>query len=277
MPKEQELYEEYARIATALAPYRVTFRTLDVGADKVWNNGKEVKETNPALGLRSIRYCMRHQDIFRRQMRAILRASAHGNVAIMFPMISGVTELRLAKSLLNESRQELDAAGIPFAANLSVGIMIELPSAVFTANDLAAEYTQLIARRTREAGVYSEILPCTASMEQIQAARPTALILSGGPDSVGDPGAPGLHSGILTLGVPVLGICYGMQLLAHVLGGTLGHATDREYGPAPLTTSGGSLLWQGLAQKTCTVWMSHGDRVTALPPGFVATAATPTL
>ena len=139
LPTEEELYEEYSELAAALAPRKVTFRTLDVGADKIFSERKNLEEANPALGLRAIRYCMRHQDIFRTQLRAILRASAHGNVALMFPLISGVAELRQAKSVLNEAKQELDAAKIPFDAKMPVGIMIELPSAVLTADILAGE------------------------------------------------------------------------------------------------------------------------------------------
>ncbi len=144
--------------------------------------------------------------------------------------------------------------------------------------DYGSQYTQLIARRVREAGVYSEILPCTAPDAQIRAAAPSAIILSGGPDSVGEPGAPTLSSAILETGVPVLGICYGMQLLAHSLGGTLAAAVDREYGPAVLSISAGSILWKRISgQQPFTVWMSHGDRVTRLPAGFTAIATTPTV
>ena len=139
LPTEEELYEEYAELAAALAPRKVTFRTLDVGGDKLFSGRKVPEEANPALGLRGIRYCIRHQDIFRTQLRAILRASAHGNAALMFPLISGLAELRLAKSVLNEAKQELDAAKVPFDPRMPVGVMIELPSAVFTADALARE------------------------------------------------------------------------------------------------------------------------------------------
>ncbi|MDR2489061.1 MAG: phosphoenolpyruvate--protein phosphotransferase [Desulfovibrio sp.] len=139
LPGEEDLYEEYAGLAAALAPRKVTFRTLDVGGDKVFSRGKVSEEANPALGLRGIRYCVRHQDIFRTQLRAILRAGAHGNVSMMFPLISGLSELRLAKSILNEAKQELDDADVPFDPHIPVGIMIELPSAVFMADALARE------------------------------------------------------------------------------------------------------------------------------------------
>ncbi|MDR2487926.1 MAG: glutamine-hydrolyzing GMP synthase [Desulfovibrio sp.] len=144
--------------------------------------------------------------------------------------------------------------------------------------DFGSQYTQLIARRVREAGVYSEILSCSASDAQIQESAPSAIILSGGPDSVGEPGSPTLNPAILTLGVPLLGICYGMQLLAHSLGGSLVGAQDREYGAAQLRLSSKSQLWDGLAADLpFTVWMSHGDRVTSLPEGFHAIASTATV
>ncbi|MDL2207394.1 glutamine-hydrolyzing GMP synthase [Desulfovibrio sp. OttesenSCG-928-F20] len=142
--------------------------------------------------------------------------------------------------------------------------------------DYGSQYTQLIARRVREAGVYSEILPCTASDAQIRAAAPSAIILSGGPDDVGAADAPDLSPAILEQGVPVLGICYGMQLLAHKLGGALTNSADREYGPARLSISGVCPLWEGLTEQDAfTVWMSHANTVTALPQGFTAIAATP--
>lgn len=139
LPTEEELFAEYDALAAALAPRKVTFRTLDVGGDKLFLDRKKKGEANPALGLRAIRYCLRHQDIFRTQLRAILRASARGNTALMFPLISGVSEFRLAKSILNEAKQELDAAKIPYDPHMPVGILIELPAAVFSADSLARE------------------------------------------------------------------------------------------------------------------------------------------
>jgi GMP synthase (glutamine-hydrolysing) len=142
--------------------------------------------------------------------------------------------------------------------------------------DYGSQYTQLIARRVREAGVYSEVLPCTATDEQVRAASPGAVILSGGPDDVGEEGAPPLSRAILDLHVPVLGICYGMQLLAHTLGGALANATDREYGPAELTVFGDCPLWNDVPKNSpFTVWMSHGNRVVDVPDGFSAIASTP--
>lgn len=144
--------------------------------------------------------------------------------------------------------------------------------------DYGSQVTQLIARRVREAGVYSEIHPCDVTADAVRALRPSAVILSGGPASVGEEDAPALDRGLLELGVPVLGICYGMQLLAQALGGTLARSRTREYGPADLTLRAPCALWEGLDPAAPTrVWMSHGDRVTAPPPGFAVTAATATL
>jgi GMP synthase (glutamine-hydrolysing) len=144
--------------------------------------------------------------------------------------------------------------------------------------DYGSQYTQLIARRVREAGVFSEILPWSAPDELILASGAKALILSGGPDNVGDEDAPTLNPLLLSLQTPVLGICYGMQLLAHCLGGSLVNARDREYGPAELTVAGANPLWKTLVtDKPFTVWMSHGNRVTGVPKGFSVIARTPTL
>ncbi|MBO5490292.1 MAG: glutamine-hydrolyzing GMP synthase [Desulfovibrio sp.] len=142
--------------------------------------------------------------------------------------------------------------------------------------DYGSQVTQLIARRVREAGVYSEIHSCVTTAGQIRAMRPDALILSGGPASVGEKDAPALDPGFLELGVPVLGICYGMQLLAQELGGQLARSLTREYGPAELTLAAPCALWEGM-QGPSRVWMSHGDKVLAPPPGFTVTGRTPTL
>ncbi|MDR1920906.1 MAG: glutamine-hydrolyzing GMP synthase [Candidatus Adiutrix sp.] len=142
--------------------------------------------------------------------------------------------------------------------------------------DYGSQVTQLIARRVREAGVYSEILPAWATAAEIKGRRPGAVILSGGPSSVVDPGAPAFNEAILELGVPVLGICYGLQLLAHALGGVLATAEDREYGPAQLEITGESPLFEGLP-KSSRVWMSHGDKVDVLPSCFKVLAGTKNL
>lgn len=139
LPSEDQLYTEYIAVAAQLAPKRVVFRTLDVGADKMMYAQSALKEPNPALGLRAIRFCLRHQNIFRTQLRALLRAGVHGNVALMFPMISGPQEIQAARRIIAEVIQELSAAGITHAPNLPVGIMVEVPSAVLVADALARE------------------------------------------------------------------------------------------------------------------------------------------
>ena len=136
-----------------------------------------------------------------------------------------------------------------------------------------SQYTQLIARRVREQHVYSEILPFTTTAAQLRGNLPAGIILSGGPDSVFDDGAPGVDPAIFELGVPVLGICYGMQLICHKLGGTVKHSAKREYGKTDVSVSKGGALFSGLPEKF-TVWMSHGDSVAAIPQGFAPAAAS---
>jgi GMP synthase (glutamine-hydrolysing) len=138
--------------------------------------------------------------------------------------------------------------------------------------DYGSQYTQLIARRVREQHVYAEILPWDASPARVAALDPKGLILSGGPNSVYDDGAPTLPDHILDAGVPILGICYGMQLLIRALGGEVVPGTAREYGPATIrVTAPAPTLFDGLPEAL-DVWMSHGDRVETLPAGFDALA-----
>jgi phosphotransferase system enzyme I (PtsI) len=138
LPTEEEHYQNYRRILEALAPRPVTIRTFDLGGDKL-PAGMRVPAENPALGLRAIRYCLRQPDMFKSQLRALLRASVHGNLKIMFPMISGVAELRTARRAFDEARAELEKAGVPVKKEIPVGIMIELPSAAMIADRLARE------------------------------------------------------------------------------------------------------------------------------------------
>ncbi|MGH2663157.1 MAG: glutamine-hydrolyzing GMP synthase [Actinomycetota bacterium] len=138
--------------------------------------------------------------------------------------------------------------------------------------DFGAQYAQLIARRVRECHVYSEIVPHDIPPKDIAALRPAGIILSGGPASVYEAGAPALNRGLLDVGVPVLGICYGQQAMAQVLGGEVTATGGREYGKTELLASGGVLLRDLPSQQV--VWMSHGDAVTAAPPGFRVTART---
>ena len=157
--------------------------------------------------------------------------------------------------------------------------------------DFGAQYAQLIARRVRECHVYSEIVPATMPADEILARRPKAVILSGGPASVYAEGAPPAPAGLLGAGVPVLGICYGFQLMVSGLGGSVAHTGTGEYGatslellPAPGPAAGGpgqdvatglgGTLLSGLPQRQ-QVWMSHGDTCTVAPPGFTVTARTP--
>ena len=140
-PSEQEHYEAYRSVAQTIGPDRpVVIRTLDLGADKFSSiSGLLTNEKNPFLGLRSVRLCLRKLDLFKTQLRAILRAAVHGDIRIMFPMISTVEELRQCKTLLNEVKEDLEDAGIPFKRELRIGTMIEVPSAAILADVLARE------------------------------------------------------------------------------------------------------------------------------------------
>ncbi|CAG0951897.1 phosphoenolpyruvate--protein phosphotransferase [Geobacter sp.] len=139
LPDEEEQYLAYSAIVEGMAPLPVTIRTLDVGGDKLATDLHLEDEMNPALGLRAIRLSLRKPDVFKTQLRAILRASSRGKVRIFFPMISGIEEVRAAKALLEEAKGELRAAGVPFDDGIEVGIMIEIPSAVVIADILARE------------------------------------------------------------------------------------------------------------------------------------------
>ncbi len=139
--------------------------------------------------------------------------------------------------------------------------------------DFGSQYTQLIARRVRENRVYCEIHPHSLSLEEIRRIEPLGLILSGGPQSVYEPGAARVDRALFDLGIPILGICYGMQLAAHLLGGRVEGSGEREYGRAVIERVGSSVLFDGLSQQE-TVWMSHGDRVLEPPDGFMVCGAT---
>lgn len=143
--------------------------------------------------------------------------------------------------------------------------------------DFGAQYGQLIARRVRDLHVYSEIVPCDVTAAEVRELAPAAIILSGGPASVYAEDAPSLDPAILELGIPVLGFCYGQQIMAVCLGGAVGHTEKGEYGPAALTRCGGvSSALYGETPAEQTVWMSHRDAVSAVPEGFVVTASTDT-
>lgn len=137
LPSEDELFEDYKEVAEIIAPNPVTIRTLDLGGDRFSSEISWTKETNPALGLRAIRFCLQQPRIFRSQLRAILRASAFGNIQVMFPMISGLQELLDSRKILKEVMGELDQEGAAYDRNIKVGLMIEVPSAVTVADILA--------------------------------------------------------------------------------------------------------------------------------------------
>ncbi len=151
--------------------------------------------------------------------------------------------------------------------------MRHLPDQHVVVLDFGAQYSQLIARRIRECRVYCELLPAATSVEELRARRPAGIVLSGGPPSVYDPGAPSLDLTVYDLGIPVLGICYGMQLMARQLGGRVIPGERREYGRAELSVLNAGSIFQDLG-STMHCWMSHGDRVEAPPTGFLALGRT---
>ncbi|HYR59945.1 MAG TPA: glutamine-hydrolyzing GMP synthase [Nitrospiraceae bacterium] len=141
--------------------------------------------------------------------------------------------------------------------------------------DFGSQYTQLIARRIREAQVYSQILPCTVPLATILAYRPQGIVLSGGPSSVYEKKAPSVPKELFDQGIPILGICYGMQLVTHLSGGEVAKSKYREYGRADLMIDDHSNLFKGIGTNgTTVVWMSHGDRIERMPPGFRSIAHT---
>ena len=139
--------------------------------------------------------------------------------------------------------------------------------------DFGGQYAQLIARRVRECGVYCEILPYNKSAEEILAQNPKGIIFSGGPSSVNAENAPRLDPGVFKAGVPILGICYGMQIMAKELGGSVASPEKHEYGHTEFFRNGSSPLFENISDKTA-VWMSHGDSVVDMPAGFGLTGHT---
>jgi len=136
-PNEEQQYQAYREAAVALKPLPVVIRTLDLGGDKFMAHMSTPQEMNPFLGWRAIRFCLQQQDIFREQLRAILRASAEGNVKMMYPMVSGLDELKQANALVEKYKEELRQEGLPFDEHLEIGAMIEIPSAALVADSLA--------------------------------------------------------------------------------------------------------------------------------------------
>lgn len=142
--------------------------------------------------------------------------------------------------------------------------------------DFGSQYTMLIARRIREQSVYCEIQPCTLPLAEVKRRDVAAIVLSGGPSSVYDPGAPGVDPGLYDLGVPVLGICYGEQITAQALGGVVERSEHREYGPAKVTVCRATGIFARFREgESLDVWMSHGDRVVRLPEGFEVLGTSP--
>ena len=139
LPTEEEHYNAYRQVAEKAAPQEVVIRTFDVGGDKIGLMDNFEKEANPALGLRAIRFSLFKKDIFKTQLRGILRATVHGNIKLLYPMISGLPELHEAKKILDEVKQELRSEGLAFDEQVKVGIMIEIPSAAMISDLLAAE------------------------------------------------------------------------------------------------------------------------------------------
>ena len=171
---------------------------------------------------------------------------------------------RRCRRVLESPTTEAGATAAPAQASEEVLVL-----------DFGGQYSQLIARRIRECGVFAELLPATASAESIRERAPKGLVLSGGPASVYEPGAPGFPSELLDLGIPILGICYGMQAMVRELGGKVEAAESGEFGRAELTlrNAGGRLLAGLPEEQSC--WMSHRDAVFEPPPGFTALASTP--
>src|SRR5450432_1035359 len=164
---------------------------------------------------------------------------------------------------LRNSSVEPQTKSVPSSASQPIVIL-----------DFGAQYSQLIARRIREQNVFSVVLPCTAAVEEILSYSPVGVIISGGPSSVYDADAPPADPRVLQLGLPVLGICYGLQFMVHALGGKVRAAAKREYGHADVDVTKGSRLFEGLPSKL-SVWMSHGDEATELPAGFHLVASSP--
>jgi phosphotransferase system enzyme I (PtsI) len=139
LPTEDEQYEAYKQLAESFKDRHVIIRTMDLGGDKFVSSYQFPKEMSPFMGWRAIRFCLARPDIFKMQLRAILRASAHGNLRMMFPMVSGIDEMRQAKALVHDAKGELQRKGVPFNPEIEVGAMIEVPSAALTSDAMARE------------------------------------------------------------------------------------------------------------------------------------------
>jgi phosphoenolpyruvate-protein phosphotransferase (PTS system enzyme I) len=202
-PDEQSLFEDYSQIAKIVAPHPVTIRTLDIASDTMISDKEAAREDNPALGLRSIRFCLKERKVFKTQLRAILRASIHGNFKLMFPMISGLEQFLEAKRILRSVMRSLDREGIEYHKEMPVGILIEIPSAVSIADILAKhadffsigtndliQYALAIDRDNQHvAGLYEPFHPAVLKMihQVIESGKKEGIDVSLCGELAGDP------------------------------------------------------------------------------------------